>query len=426
MPVPKRRFYLLLSLAFVPALMAFWFPLMTHFVRFTLLVVFVLAVVDFFLIPKRRKFLLERSPLGKLSIGADNPVEFLFENRDKRSWHVEIRDHAPKMFMTKDDEIVFKVNGLSHCQLRYHVKPVHKGHFTFQRSDIRILGPLGLVQRQYTIRKDAVCEVYPNLIEMNKFIRLYSLSRLDQAGYKQKQTGIGTEFSHLRDYRPGDDYRKIDWKATGRKGIPVTRVHRKEDSRNIIAVLDAGRMMTTQYGILTKLDLAVDATLILAAAAERRKDNFGLLVYADTLLRFLPPAGANTMALSKTIASLHDLEPSFNTTDHGILTRVFGERIRKNSMIFLFSELADRTSSAGLEKALAGLDRHRIHLVDFEEKEQADAGKSYASIIRQAIQDEEYVDRETRLRGLGKQGVKSIRVNETNIRQEIVNSYLSA
>jgi len=45
--------------------------------------------------------------------------------------------------------------------------------------------------------------------------------------------GQGIEFSEIRDYRPGDDIRAIDWKVTARFNHPYIRVYRREGSTNL-------------------------------------------------------------------------------------------------------------------------------------------------------------------------------------------------
>src|SRR4030042_6773956 len=99
-------------------------------------------------------------------------------------------------------------------------------------------------------------------------------------------SGGETEFDFLREYQPGDNYKKINWKATAKKRHPIIEIDKKEYNRNIVVLLDTGRMMTTKYGYMTKLDYAIDTSLILAAASLKKNDRFGILSFSDKVNAF--------------------------------------------------------------------------------------------------------------------------------------------
>ena len=87
-----------------------------------------------------------------------------------------------------------------------------------------------------------------------------------------------------------DDYRHVSWKATARRGRPITAVHESEHSQDIIFCLDVGRMMVARVGTLTKLDHAINAVLMLTHVSQTFQDNLGLLVFSHTVHLYLPPA----------------------------------------------------------------------------------------------------------------------------------------
>jgi Uncharacterized conserved protein (some members contain a von Willebrand factor type A (vWA) domain) len=87
--------------------------------------------------------------------------------------------------------------------------------------------------------------------------------------------GAGTEFSSLRDYLPDDDPRWIDWNATARRGRLVSKEFELERGQNIVAILDAGRVMATRLDGLTKLDHAVNAAAFVLFIAHNLEDRVG-------------------------------------------------------------------------------------------------------------------------------------------------------
>jgi len=202
-------------------------------------------------------------------------------------------------------------------------------------------------------------------------------------------------------------------------------VDEKEYNRNVFTLIDAGRMMTTRYGDLTKLDYAVDASLILAGAASRKKDFFGLLTFSDKVHSYIKPSRKNRV-LNEVLSALYKTEADFYRSDYLAAYRYLMHRLRKNSIIFVFSELYDRIVSEDLMRLLRLLaGHHQIYFVSFEEVEEWAKGEDLGSIARKILQEEQIAEKETIVRELSKTGIRTIRVNAENIKQKVVNTYLS-
>src|SRR5438045_8745839 len=105
--------------------------------------------------------------------------------------------------------------------------------------------------------------------------------------------GATTAFAGLGDYRAGDDVRRISWKATARRDRPVVMEVEAERGQQAIIALDCGRLMTAPAGLLTKLDHAINAALLLAWVAQSQGDKVGMLTFTDGVRRFVrSPRGA--------------------------------------------------------------------------------------------------------------------------------------
>src|SRR5947207_2016619 len=142
-----------------------------------------------------------------------------------------------------------------------------------------------------TIDAEEEAHVYPNLQEVRRYEALMRTTLVRSGGYHIKRLpGASKEFSHFREYTVDDDYRHVSWKATARRGKPITSVFESERSQDIIFCLDVGRMMAARVGALTKLDHAINAVLMLTHVSHRFQDNLGLLVFSHTVHTYLPPA----------------------------------------------------------------------------------------------------------------------------------------
>ncbi|MBN2547446.1 MAG: DUF58 domain-containing protein [Spirochaetes bacterium] len=426
MIIPTKKFLSILSLAFFISITGIYYKELYFFQFIFYLLLFIVSTIDFFTVVKKKKLRIRRVHDKYLSIGVNNQIKITIENLSERICFLLIRDEYPVNFKADNDTCSIKLNPYTYGTVVYHVKPILKGKYFFKNIFVRTRGFLGLVFRQYKIKYNTEISVYPNLIELKKFLTLVSNNREEQLGYKLRLSGGETEFDFLREYQPGDNYKKINWKATAKKRHPIIEIDKKEYNRNIIVLLDTGRMMTTKYGYLTKLDYAIDTSLILAAASLKKNDRFGVLSFSDKVNAFLPPSKSNRI-LTSILSTLYESVPSFTKSDYLSLYYFIKNKITKNSILFVFSELYNNIVSKDLIIILKLLARHhKVRLISFEEIEKESEGKKYQQIVRWTIQQSQLIERESIIRDLSYKGVNTIKVNAENIKTRVVNSYLSS
>ena len=122
--------------------------------------------------------------------------------------------------------------------------------------------------------------------------------------HAQRQVGKGRDFEKLREYVPGDGYDEIHWKATAKRGRPITKVFQIERTQEVYVIIDSSRLSartqfvrqtvagrgsttTATLGETTVLERFVTAALVLGLAAEQQGDLFGLLTFADRVGTFV-------------------------------------------------------------------------------------------------------------------------------------------
>jgi uncharacterized protein (DUF58 family) len=117
-------------------------------------------------------------------------------------------------------------------------------------------------------------------------------SRLIRAGfagdYHSAFHGRGIEFSQVREYQPGDDIRTIDWNVTARTGAPHVKEFIEERDLTVILAVDVSASMAFGSVDWRKCDLAAELAAVFAFAAVENSDRIGLLLFSDTVRRFLP------------------------------------------------------------------------------------------------------------------------------------------
>ncbi|MBN1409712.1 MAG: DUF58 domain-containing protein [Spirochaetales bacterium] len=425
MVLPGKILIIVLLCGFLPFALMLWNGSLAFLVPVFYAAVVVLCAVDFFTIPRKNGLHLTRTYDKYLSIGARNPVKISLENVSGRHGRVRLRDEYPTGFSVGEDTLRFSLNPFSTQSGTYHVQPLKKGEYEFGRLFLKAAGRMGLVERRYIYTQKEKAFVYPNLIEFKKYLHFLKSNRLQQIGYKKRTPGGETEFDFLREYQSGDEYRKINWKATAKKRFPIVEVDEQEYNRNVVVILDTGRMMTTRYDELSKLDYAVDATLMLAGATLHNKDCFGMLAFSRQTHVFIPPSRQDKV-LTEILSALYRTTPDFSKSDYEGAYIMLKRRLRKNSILFIFSELFNAVTSRELILFLKMLSsHHRIAFISFEESEEEAKGKSLYDITRWAIQQKQVVEKESVIREFSKAGIRTIRVNASNIKQKVVNFYTS-
>jgi uncharacterized protein (DUF58 family) len=107
--------------------------------------------------------------------------------------------------------------------------------------------------------------------------------------YKSVFKGRGMEFAEVRQYQIGDDVRTIDWNVTARMGHPYVKRYTEERELTVAMLVDASASFDFGSRGRFKASLAAELCAVLAFAAIGNNDRVGLVVFDQTVRRFLPP-----------------------------------------------------------------------------------------------------------------------------------------
>jgi uncharacterized protein (DUF58 family) len=243
-----------------------------------------------------------------------------------------------------------------------------------------------------------------------------------------RRFGAGTELERLREYVPDDELRRINWKATARRGVAISNEYETERSQNVVVLLDAGRLMGAVAEGLTKLDHALNAGLLLTYAAGRRGDRVSLLAYADRVKAFLPPQRGKRAFLS-ILETLYRLEPELTESDHARAFTYLSGRGLRRSLLVLFTDLSDPEPSRALVGHLALAARqHLVALVTVADpsvtipasREPHDAQELYEQVVAQRL----LAERRQVLATLSGRGIITLDLPAHQLSAQVVATYL--
>jgi uncharacterized protein (DUF58 family) len=221
------------------------------------------------------------------------------------------------------------------------------GEIRWPAQPARIAGPLGLAWWSVRLQGTGHSTVVPAMLELRE-----SASGAASAGARiSRVIGPGAHVEQLRDYRPGDPQRVIDWRATARRRQLVSRDFAEDQHLDVIMVLDVGRSSRLQCGELDRLGHYVNAAARMAQHVVAQDDRIGLMLFGDAPLAFMPPTRghAGVMRVRELLAKIQS-----QSTDSNVIhaaSQVL-KRVQQRSLVVLLTDIDDASSEGQLAAAL--------------------------------------------------------------------------
>jgi len=198
-------------------------------------------------------------------------------------------DHFPQM-LKLEPERWGRIAPRGEARQPVSITVSQRGEQNLGGAGLRVIAGLGLWVLQYRFDWDDKARVYPLIEELTRGDLFAHRRRLWGIGQHQsRKFGRGTEFDSLREYTPDDEYRTVNWKATARAGRPIVNQYQVEQSRDLMLLIDCGRLMHTEIAGRPRLDRYLDAAVHLAYLALSQKDRVGLLAFDADVQRYVAP-----------------------------------------------------------------------------------------------------------------------------------------
>ena len=221
-------------------------------------------------------------------------------------------------------------------------------------------GPLGLGRCTFSGEGEASLLVFPDVAAAQRLVVALRRGQFRDPGLRARgPLGLGTDFESIRDYQPDDDVRQINWTASDRVGRPMSNVYRIEQDRDVVCLLDAGRLMAAPLDLrTTRLDAAIDAVTMVALVADELGDRCGVTVFDGALRSQLRPRRSGGRVVVRTIL---DVEPTGIDSDYDLAFRSVSGG--KRSLILVFTDLVDASAARALVASVPVLTRRHAVIV---------------------------------------------------------------
>ncbi len=299
--------------------------------------------------------------------------------------------------------------GSEWSQLSWPCRPRKRGNYRLRTVHMETSSPLGFWGARKAIPAGAEIRVYPNLFTERRSLAALFLHRGSFGLHAQRQVGKGREFEKLREYVPGDSYDEIHWKATAKRGRPITKVFQIERTQEIYVVIDASRLSArpveapywrhnpslsasggdnraqpashspspqaaadeTPFSAsavdkaspATTLERFITAALLLGLAAEQQGDFFGLLTFTSQIERFVRARNGKAH-YSACRDALYLLEPRIVAPDFDEVCTFIRLRLRRRALLVFLTALDDPVVAESFVRNVDVIRRQHLVLVN--------------------------------------------------------------
>jgi uncharacterized protein (DUF58 family) len=364
---------------------------------------------------------------GSLALGVPVDVALRLHNPSRLTLLCEVHDHHPASIESEGLPRRLTLAPAQWGELRYQARPIARGEARFGQSELRIFSPLRLFQVKRLTGEPSPVRVYPNFRALARYTLLATDNRLSQIGVLQvRRRGEGMEFHQLREYRPGDSQRAIDWKATSRTTRLISREYEEEKDQRVLLVVDCGRRMASKDGELSHFDHTLNAALLLAHVALRQGDAVGMLTMGG-INRYCEPR-KSIAAVHSIMNRMYDVEPTLAVPDYYRAATEVMRQVRRRALVILLTNLRDEDDD-GLLPALSLLrSRHLVVLASLREAILSRALTARVDSFDRAVTHAAAADylalRERVFRRIGASGVMTLDVEPEKLPIALVNRYL--
>lgn len=332
----------------------------------------------------------ELPPVVRLSKDRESKIELRLRNQLQKQKRLRVAIALPAEFTSPQEDLPVQLPADTEwSRLQWPCTPLQRGSYVLDAAYVEGASPLGFWAMRQVVPARSELRVYPNLLADRKSLAALFLNRGAFGLHAQRQVGKGRDFEKLREYVPGDDYADVHWKATARRGKPITKVFQIEKTQEVYVVIDASRLSArtlgredresilssgsgVQSGALTTesrtlnpsvLERYLTAALILGLAAEQQGDLFGLLTFTDKVEKFVRAKNGKAH-YSVCRDALYTLQPKIVSPDFDELCTFLRLRLRRRSLLFFLTSLDDAVIAENFVRNMDLIRRQHLVLVN--------------------------------------------------------------
>lgn len=425
-----KRFYTIvigIILLFIVSYFFHW----SIYIGFTALAILIgIALYDAFLLFSKPALLAERTIPEKLSNGDENLIYLTVHNQYSFPIQVEYIDELPEQLQQRNFSLHLQHLPDQYKTITYGITPKKRGIYTFHRLNAHVQTMrIGLVQRHLQFFESFEAKVYPSIIQMKKYEFMAISNNLREYGIKKlRRIGQSQEFEQIREYVVGDDYRNINWKATGRQHQLMVNEYIDERSQRVYSIIDKGRVMKMPFEEMTLLDYSINAALAISNIVLKHQNKPGLITFANQIDAQVS-AEKRSSQMNRILESLYAQETNFQESNYEELFSTIRRQINQRSLLLFYTNFETRNALYRQIKFLRSLaKKHVIVVIFFKNTELTtlidSEGNNTEDIYVRTIGKKYAFEKELIVHELNQYGIHTILTDPKNLTIDTINKYL--
>ncbi len=339
--IPSRRLVMLAALLTVPLLLSSVNRTIADIGLLLNVVLAAVAMLDLLISPGPEGVELRRVISEVLSVAASNPATMQVRNRSSFPLALTIHDDAGPYCVVGGLPQTLRLGAGEESEVHYTVTPSRRGASEMPEVHLRFPTRLGLWTRQQVRPLKTPLRIYPDVRAVYRYELLARRNRLGEMGVRiMRMPGQGREFERLREYRHGDEIRRVDWKATSRHRQLISREFNVERNQSLVIMVDCGRFMRNEAGGVSFLDLALNSAIMLSHIALGQGDNVSMLAFSEKIERYVRPVRGKP-GIQQILRSAYDLQASTAVSDYSLAFEYLTRVQRKRALVVLITFVTD-------------------------------------------------------------------------------------
>jgi len=385
------------------------------------------ALLDAVLAGGFQRLEVERRLPGRFAQGEVGEVRLILKNGGGQAAWVEVFDGIPQGAEAPSLPWCGWVPARREVRVFHPVRLWQRGEWVFGPVQLRRRSPCGLWLRNSRHLAAESVRVYPNYEPVVRYALLAMQHRDSPLGIvRRARAGTSREFHQLRDYRDGDPLAQIDWKATSRRQMLISRDFQEQRNQAVVFLLDTGRRMRAMDGDLPQFDHALNAILLVSHVALKQGDQVAVKSFGGTD-RWLPPVkGAHAMPVL--LNHLYDYQTTAAPSDFAGAVEHLMARQRRRSLVIVLTNLRGEDGKELVPSLQVLQSKHLVLLTSLRERTVEEAltrpVDAFGGALKFLAADRYVSERHEILAGLAARGILTLDTTAQHLAVALANRYL--
>ena len=425
-----NRFYLVFGAMVIGFVVAYLFPPLFPVMIGSVFLGLGAVLVDGWRLFRTKRLLSGKRSMNRLLSNGDlNPIKISLYNHCNINLEVTLIDELPIQLQVRDFALSQKLAPLDKQVLHYEIRPTVRGDYAFGYLYAYVSTAWSLVIRRITIEEPITVPVYPSIIQMKQFEWRSSDRLLHLRGLKKmRRIGHSYEFEQIKNYVKGDDYRSINWKASGRRAALMVNQYEDERAQQVYNFIDKSRVMRLPFEGLSLMDHAINTSLTISNLALKKHDRAGLFTFSDKVGTFLK-ADSHPKQLRRILQALYNEQERDFDANYEYLYYASRKLINGRSLILLYTNFESEYALERVLPVLRNINKFHLLVVIFFENTEIRAeleteDNATESIYFKTILRKNLFEKNQMVQKLRHFGIQAVLTTSSDLPVKTINKYL--